>query len=168
MKKIIIYTLFFLFANIVFSQTENCPCCTENHKGFDFWIGQWTVTNPDGTAAGKNSIKRIQNGCVIEENWTSVKGGYTGISHNFYNSLDKQWEQVWIDNVGVQLKLYGNRKGNQMILSSKPVRNNDGKMVVNRVTWTSNTNGTVRQLWEVLHDGKVANIAFDGLYKKQE
>ena len=41
-------------------------------------------------------------------------------------------------------------------------------MVVNRVTWTKNANGTVRQLWEVLINDKVDNIAFDGLYKKIE
>lgn len=73
-----------------------------------------------------------------------------------------------MDNVGVQLKLYGNRKENQMILSSRPVKNSNGKMVVNRVIWTNNIDGTVRQLWEVLYDGKVVNITFDGLYKKQE
>lgn len=168
MKKYYIYTLLFLFVNVAFSQTENCPCCTENHKAFDFWIGEWAVTNPDGSDAGKNSIDKVQSGCVIQENWTSAKGGYTGTSNNFYNSVDKQWEQIWIDNVGGQLKLYGNKKGNQMILSSKGAKNSKGIIVVNRVTWTDNDDGTVRQLWEVLHDGKVANIAFDGLYKKRE
>lgn len=92
LKRIIICTLFLLFTNLALSQVENCPCCTENHKAFDFWIGEWAVTNPDGTPAGKNSIKRIQNGCVIQENWISANGGYTGTSHNFYNSVDKQWE----------------------------------------------------------------------------
>lgn len=157
-----------LLVNVVFAQTDNCTCCTENNKAFDFWIGQWTVTNPDGTPAGKNLIERIQNKCVIRENWTSAKGGYTGTSLNFYNPIEKQWEQLWIDNAGAHLKLYGNKKGNQMILSSKGVKNSDGKMVVNQITWTDNLNGTVRQLWEVLHDGKVVNVAFDGLYKKQK
>ena len=81
---------------------------------------------------------------------------------------EKRWEQVWIDSGGAQLKLYGNKKGNQMILASKAVKNKNGKMVVNRVTWTNNADGTVRQLWEVLINDKVDNIAFDGLYKKIE
>ena len=167
-KKRLLLFVFLLVGYGLSAQTDTCACCTENHKAFDFWIGKWTVTNPDGSAAGKNTINKIQNGCALQENWTSAKGGYTGVSHNFYNATKKRWEQVWIDNGGAQLKLYGNKKGNQMILSSKAIKNKNGKMVVNRVTWTKNANGTVRQLWEVLINDKVDNIAFDGLYKKIE
>ena len=41
------------------SQTK-CNCCTEKHTGFDFWIGNWTVTNPDGSAAGTNTIEKFR------------------------------------------------------------------------------------------------------------
>jgi len=39
--------------------------------------------------------------------------------------------------------------------------------VVNRITWTPNDDGSVRQLWEVLNVTENKwTIAFDGLYKK--
>ena len=100
-----------------FGQEEKCACCTENHSAFDFWVGSWLVTNADGSLAGKNTIVKSENNCVIQENWTSSQAGFTGMSTNFYNRITKQWEQLWIDSTGGHLKLKGNRIGNQMILA---------------------------------------------------
>ena len=144
----------------------NCNCCTETHSQFDFWIGEWTVTNPDGSAAGKNSIDKIQDQCILRENWTSARGGYTGTSYNFYNAQKKQWEQIWVDNQGGNLHLKGHRKGNQMILRTDDAKNNDGKTYYHKVTWTKNEDGSVRQLWETYTEGADVTVAFDGLYKK--
>ena len=148
------------------SQNENCNCCSEPHKAFDFWIGEWEVTNPDGSKAGTNLIEKIQDQCILQENWIGASGN-TGTSINFYNLKTLQWEQLWIDNSGTHLKLKGNRTEDQMILSSDEFKHTDGKNYVNRITWTKNSDGTVRQLWEVLEKGEVVNTAFDGLYTKK-
>ncbi|MDX1315011.1 MAG: hypothetical protein R3356_05865, partial [Eudoraea sp.] len=148
-------------------QKKPCACCTEEHKAFDFWEGDWEVYLPDGSVAGHNTITKIQDKCALEENWTSAKGGFTGTSFNFYNQTSGKWEQLWIDNAGTQLKLYGNRKGNQMVLASEPFKGQDGDMYVNRITWTANDDGTVRQHWEILKGDTVVQVAFDGLYKKR-
>ena len=158
---------FLLFSQFVLAQEQPCPCCTEEHSAFDFWIGDWEVMLPDGNVAGYNSISKIQGKCALEEKWTSAKGGFTGTSFNFYNKTSGQWEQLWIDNGGNQLKLYGNRKGNQMILASEPFKDKDGNMLVNRITWTANEDGTVRQHWEIMKGDNVVQVAFDGLYKKK-
>lgn len=150
------------------AQTNNCKCCTEKHAEFDFWIGTWNVTNPDGTVAGKNVIDKIQDQCILRENWTSAKGNYTGTSNNFYNFKTKQWEQIWIDNQGGSLHLKGNRVDNQMILKTDEEKNKKGDTFYHRVTWTLNKDGSVRQLWETITNGKDVTIAFDGLYKKTE
>lgn len=149
-----------------FSQNNKCNCCTEKHSEFDFWIGEWQVTNPDGSPAGKNSITKIQDNCILQENWTSAKGNFTGTSNNFYNFKTQQWEQIWIDNQGGNLHLKGNRVGNQMILKTDEEQNKNGQTVYHKVTWTLNEDGTVRQLWETITNGKDVTIAFDGLYKK--
>lgn len=168
MDKLLTLILICFMSLSLNAQTNNCNCCTENHKAFDFWIGSWVVTNPNGTAAGKNVIKKIQNNCILQENWTSASSGYTGTSNNFYNAKAKQWEQIWIDNQGGSLHLKGNRNGNQMILSSDELTNQKGEKYKNRITWTNNEDGSVRQLWEIIQDGKVTSVAFDGLYKKTE
>ncbi len=150
------------------AQTNSCNCCTEKHEEFDFWIGEWTVTNPKGIVAGSNRIEKVQDNCVLQENWTSAKGNFTGTSNNFYNSKAKQWEQLWIDNQGQSLHLKGNRVGNQMILQSDEAMNKEGKPYIHRITWTKNDDGTVRQYWETITNGKEVIVAFDGLYKKTE
>ena len=156
-----------LFSLSLFSQSKTCSCCTEFHDDFDFWIGEWVVTNPNGQQAGTNSITKIQGGCVLLENWISATAGYTGTSTNFYNATTKQWEQLWVDNQGGSLHLKGAREGNQMILKSDPLKNAKGQSYYHQVTWTLNEDGTVRQLWETFTEYQQKTVAFDGLYTKQ-
>lgn len=49
MKKSITTLCMILFSVVLFAQNKPCNCCTEKHAEFDFWIGTWEVTNPDGT-----------------------------------------------------------------------------------------------------------------------
>ena len=163
-------TLFVILTStqLTSAQDKACACCTEKHSAFDFWVGNWEVFLPDGSVAGYNTITKIQDQCALEENWTSAKGGFTGSSYNYYNQTSGQWEQLWIDNGGNQLKLYGNRDGNQMVLSSEPFKRPDGEMYVNRITWTANEDGSVRQQWDILKGDEVVQVAFNGLYKKKE
>ncbi len=79
-----------------------------------------------------------------------------------------EWEQLWIDNLGVHLKLKGNKEGNQMILCSDEFQDSTGTLVRNRITWTLNNDGTVGQLWEILKGEKVESIAFNGMYRKMK
>ncbi|WP_298426173.1 hypothetical protein [uncultured Kordia sp.] len=167
MKKLVLLFAI-LISTSINAQQKPCACCTENHQAFDFWIGTWNVTNADGTPAGKNRITKIENECVLRENWTSAKANYTGTSYNFYNAQKKQWEQIWVDNQGGNLHLKGNRVGNQMILQSDEVTSAKGQKYVNRVTWTLNTDGSVRQHWETSPDQKTWTTVFDGLYIKEK
>lgn len=150
------------------AQEDTCACCTDNHMAFDFWVGTWKVTDAEGSFVGRNRIDKVEDGCVLREHWTSSKENFSGTSLNFYNSKTRQWEQLWVNNFGNHLKLKGNRVGNQMILSSEDFVHTDGNTYQNRITWTLNDNGTVRQLWEVLQDDKVSNVVFDGLYSKED
>jgi hypothetical protein len=172
MNKIKVAALLFsigsIFANAQqLPETAACPCCTENHRAFDFWIGQWEVELANGQPAGTNRIERSQNGCVLQEFWSNASQGFTGTSLNYYNATVGQWEQLWVDSSGNVLKLSGNRQGDQMILSSEPFMNAQGVSSVNRITWTLNKDGSVRQLWELLQDGKAVQVVFDGLYRKK-
>jgi len=164
--KYILYII--LFSTLSMNAHKDCNCCTETHSEFDFWIGNWTVTSPNGTLAGTNVIDKIQDNCVLRENWTSATPGITGTSNNFYNAAKKQWEQIWIDNQGGSLHLKGNRVRNQMILKTDVAKNQNGEPFYHRVTWTKNGDGSVRQYWETITNDKDIVVAFDGLYKKTE
>ena len=55
----------------------------------------------------------------------------------------------------------------RMVLEGKHVAG--GESVVDRIAWTNNGDGTVRQVWEKSKDdGESWNAVFDGLYKKKE
>lgn len=60
------------------------PCCTEGHQAFDFWVGDWLVTDTTGTIRGKNTIQRVEDGCVLLEHWRGATGS-TGRSLNYYD-----------------------------------------------------------------------------------
>ena len=164
--KTTILTFILIAALSLNAQTNTCKCCTEKNSEFDFWIGSWSVTAPNGKQAGTNKIEKIQDNCVLRENWTSATPGYTGTSYNFYNSQTKQWEQLWVDNQGGFLHLKGNRKGNQMILQSDEFTNDKEEPYFHRITWTLNEDGSVRQYWETITNKKDTVVAFNGLYKK--
>ena len=140
-------------------KAPGCPAA-ESHQ-FDFWIGDWNVTLPDGTAAGHNRIEAILDGCALAEHWRGAKG-LRGASYNAYDAPAKLWRQFWVDAQGNVLGLEGRFADGRMVLQST----SRGKHV-DRITWTPNADGSVRQLWETSEDSGATWVsAFDGLYRK--
>ncbi len=71
------------------------PCAGEAYEAFDFWVGTWEVSTPDGQRAGVNRISREEGGCLILERWTNLNGG-TGQSYNFHDPQTGGWRQIWV------------------------------------------------------------------------
>ncbi|MCB0429665.1 MAG: hypothetical protein H6585_07165 [Flavobacteriales bacterium] len=146
------------------SPATPCKCCTAPHRSFDFWLGEWEVTNPQGKLAGHNRITMEQDSCVLAEHWTGNGGKFTGTSLNFFDEGDQQWHQTWTDNQGGSLLLAGRMINGSMVLDDKSSTGNTE--TYNRITWTPNSDGTVRQHWEKTEDGgKTWATLFDGTYK---
>lgn len=143
------------------------PLPPESHQ-FDFWIGEWDVTTPDGKPAGSSRIERISNGAGLLENWTGYPAptGGNGKSLNAYNQGKKQWQQFWVGGGGGVLELAGGLvDGNMVLTGGHDVR---GRHLTERITWTPHADGSVRQHWEQSADGgKTWTTAFDGLYRKK-
>ena len=144
------------------------PCTAPEHRQFDFWIGDWTVTDSAGKVTmGTNHITSEEAGCLVHEHWTGAGGG-TGQSFNFYNVAKKQWEQVWVASVaGGNLHITGKFDGTSMVLTGeRPAAN--GAMALNRIRWTPQPDGRVRQTWETSNDGgKTWTVSFDGFSRKK-
>jgi hypothetical protein len=140
---------------------ESRACASAEHRQFDFWIGDWSVTNPAGKHAGDNTIKTVAGGCALNESWRGAKGG-EGFSYSAYDSIRKVWHQTWVDRDGLVLQLDGGMQDGKMVLSGLT-----GK-ILNRVSWEPRTDGSVRQLWESSEDqGKTWKVQFDGIYRKK-
>lgn len=140
--------------------------CTEpEFRQFDFWLGRWKVSSPEGKELGRSEISRASGGCAIHEQWKS-KSGITGMSINYYDSSDRKWHQDWVGSDGAILQLKGGRHEAAMILEGE--NREDTKTVFNRVTWTLLRDGNVRQEWVVSSDnGKTWKSSFLGIYEKQ-
>ncbi len=143
------------------------PCATPEHRQFDFWLGDWDVTTPDGKAAGHNRITVILGGCALREEWAGRSGTH-GTSLNMFDAGARKWRQTWVDDGGTVLLLTGEFKGGKMVLEGdSPAAG--GATVRQRITWTPQPGGKVRQLWESSADaGKSWKIEFDGVYAKSK
>ena len=150
-------------APLTTSAAEPPPCGSPEHRQFDFWLGDWDVFLPDGTRAGENLIEAVLGGCVLRESWQG-RGGLNGTSLNGYDASDQRWHQTWVDNRGGRLELTGVLRDRSMVLASGA----PGAGTQQRITWTPQADGSVRQLWESSTDaGKSWTVAFDGRYVRK-
>ena len=103
----VVATLFAVCSASQLEAAERSPsgCADQRSRQFDFWIGEWRVTE-NGKLAGHNRIERVLDGCALIENWTGAKGG-SGKSLNFFDRGDGLWHQTWIDRSGGALFLNG-------------------------------------------------------------
>lgn len=150
-------------------QAQQRPDCTAaEHRQFDFWVGTWDVTAPNGNKAGENHISLILKNCVLFEEWTGASGS-SGKSFNVWDRTRKVWHQTWVDDAGSLLQLEGTLVDGSMVLQGTTTAG-DGTKVLHRVTWSKvgSAPDRVRQHWEQSRDeGKTWTTAFDGLYTRR-
>ncbi len=140
-------------------------CVAPEFRQFDFWLGHWKVTNPQGKQVGTSEISRASEGCAIREQWKSASGS-NGMSINYYDSADEKWHQDWVGADGLILHLQGKLVDSAMVLSGES-KSTHGRML-NRITWTPLPDGKVKQEWSISSDeGRTWKTSFVGIYQKQ-
>lgn len=162
-------TFFFTaFSIVALAQTTNsCACCTPNHSQFDFWVGNWQVTDTAGNVLGTNRVEKHYDKCIVQENWLSTQVN-RGTSFNYFQPSDSTWNQLWLDNQGSILNLKGSWNGNAMELQSAMTKNAKGIVIYHQISWTPQTDGSVIQLWEVFDENnQKINELFRGIYRRK-
>jgi hypothetical protein len=142
------------------------PCANEPERHrFDFWIGEWDVTTPNGNPAGSSVVQSVSGGCALLENWTSMNGGH-GKSLNAYNPDIHQWQQYWIGQDGKVAEFRSSEfDGKSLVFFIK-----DGAKPnsILRLSFTPRDSATVRQHSESSSDGgKSWKTQFDLLYHRK-
>ena len=149
-------------------------CTTDDHRAFDFWIGEWQVFSGD-QRAGENTITKLMDGCVLQENWRGVQGS-RGTSLNYYDRADQRWHQVWIDARGGVLNLTGglDDQGRMVLSGTRPAPSPDttgsagdaeSVTMEHRITWTPKADGSVNQHWQSRTDQGEWQTLFNGEYR---
>ncbi len=141
-------------------------CATPAHGEFDFWVGDWEVTQADGKLAGTNHIEKVLAGCVVFENWQNASSPYAGKSFNSFDPVTELWNQVWVDTGGSTIHFSGRRTGNVMDMTGSQTTS-AGTMHF-KMSYTLNDDGTIRQLWQQSPDKKQWEVIFDGLYRRRD
>jgi len=157
-----------LVAPTVMAAQQTPPTCSApEHRQFDFWAGDWTVTDSAGTRTyGTNLVTQEESGCLIHEHWTGTRGG-TGQSFNFFERPTGHWAQVWVAATGNVLRLEGGLDGSAMRLEGAS-RTPAGATILNRIVYTPEPDGRVRQTWLTSQDsGRTWQASFDGWYRRR-
>ena len=167
--------LFLMLASSICSHAQKTPCTSDPvYRQFDFWIGDWEVFAKNGKKAGDSKIELILDSCIILENWTSanmVNGQhYAGKSFNTYNSVTRQWQQTWVDNVGGTTEfLDGHYENQKMIFLTKPFQLNQDTLAVRRLTFYDLGREKVRQHGEISKDNGLTWITeYDLEYRRKK
>lgn len=131
------------------SNRRTGTCEAPSHRDFDFWVGTWDITLPNGLMPTSH-VRNLLAGCLIEENFFGIGGAYGGRSMNAYDPASGTWKQTWMDNRGALIQLEGDRQGDAMVLTgSRLARVPSGNILPtdDTVTWTDTGSGGVNQFW---------------------
>ena len=136
------------------------PCSTPEARQLDFWLGEWELTWPaeqmggaqGDLGRGRNSITRLFDDCVIEENFMTDDASYGGHSVSVYDVSAGVWRQTWVDSAGGYLWLTGGEVDGQMILSTEPVEKGAG-VAVNRMVFADVETDSLEWVWQRSDDG---------------
>lgn len=143
---------------------ETAPCSAPEHRQFDFWVGDWRVTDVNGELQGTNRVEKILGGCAIQENWEGAKGT-KGHSYNIYAKRRQTWHQTWVDSNGMLLQLEGGVVDGRMVLGGETPSSDGQGTVKHEISWEKLDGGRVRQVWRTSRDGGATwNQAFEGIY----
>ena len=131
------------------------PCTVSQQKQFDFWVGEWDLTwpgkKPGESGHGTNNIKRIMDGCVVQENFSGGDAHLRGTSVSTFDLASNEWKQTWVDNEGGYLDFVGEFKDSQMILQREATVS--GKKILQRMVWKNITSSDLDWSWESSIDG---------------
>ena len=145
------------------------PCLSNpGNRALDFWLGEWTVAAPGGSAAATSSVALDLDKCMVVERWDGGRG-HTGENLLAYSADDESWHGMFADNEGrVHVFVDGKASPGETRLSG-PSRGPNGESILNRVTIRRIDQNNVEQAWEKSADGgKTWTIAFRGEYSRKQ
>ncbi len=156
------------FQEIVEKADKIAQVCmnTPEYRAFDFWVGDWNVVGVNGQQLGTNKVVTLEDGCIIEENWTS-QGGQTGKSFNFYNPVTHKWHQSYMGNDAGNWMMDGELKDG-VLRYEGVIYSPNGKTLV-RMNFYNLGPDKVRQTAELSSDdGKTWTPSWDGMYVRKK
>jgi hypothetical protein len=156
----------------LFGQALPNPCAAAEQKQLDFWVGEWELTwptqKPGVTGHGTNSIRRILDGCVVQENFSGENSApLRGTSVSLFDAASHKWKQTWVDNEGSYLDFTGGMENGLMTFQREGMLA-DGSRSLQRMVWKNVTADALDWSWESSSDGgKTWKVQWPIHYKRK-
>ena len=133
------------------------PCVAKQQQQLDFWVGAWDLTwpgaKPGEVQRGTNTIRRLLDGCVVEEDFSGGDEMHLrGKSVSIFDTRAGKWKQTWVDNEGGYLDFVGEFMDGQMILGREAARP-DGAKSLQRMVFKNISQDEFDWSWELSKDG---------------
>lgn len=136
------------------------PCSSPEHRQFDFWLGDWSLSwpaeqsggQPGELGQGTNRIETMFGDCVISEQFATSDGSFRGHSVSVYDERMGMWRQTWVDSSGAFLYFTGGFDGETMELRTEPIERGD-ETVLNRMVFKDIGAEALRWEWQGSRDG---------------
>ena len=150
--KILLVSMVSLFSLISLAQEKP-------EEAFDFWLGKWEAKwyNPDSSIVyGSNTITKILDSSVIEENFLSPTQKYKGRSLSIFNQTKRTWHQAYVDNFGNYYDFIGLFEENKKIFST-----DTSKQIIQRMVFYNLSEESFTWDWEKSTDnGKTYQLSW--------
>ena len=149
-----------------FAAPKPVPCAAPEYRQFDFWIGDWDVSDVgDPQPSMRIRVERILDGCALKESYRDVNG-MVGETLNVYDAARMVWHQTWVTNRGQLLVLEGGMESGRVALRATETAR-DGPILW-RAWWIPQGQEVCETAETSADGGKTWKSKFDIVFRKHE
>ncbi len=163
------------FAKVLEIADQNARPCEYDpvYRILDFWLGEWDVYANENQKIGVSFIRKMVNGCAIQENFEQLDG-FVGQNLFYFNNVSGEWKMIWITGSaislgGVKEKVMTARddSGTVRFQGSLP-DNTAGQLILDRSTFMPVSKDRVNMTIQQSRDGGDNWITtFSGYYQRK-
>ncbi|HKF05752.1 MAG TPA: hypothetical protein VKB49_25760 [Candidatus Sulfotelmatobacter sp.] len=142
------------------------PCAGGEHRQFDYWLGNWSVSY-GGPPAGTSKVELALDQCMIVESWDGARN-HSGKTIFAYSPDDHSWYGIFADNEG-RVHIFNQGKVSAGTAEFQGTSHGpNGETVLNRVKIVRASADKVEQTWEKSADnGATWNMVYRGEYTRK-
>ncbi|HMQ70505.1 MAG TPA: hypothetical protein PKA90_16120 [Ignavibacteria bacterium] len=159
MKITLALAAMILFTSVVKAQNSE--------KTFDFWLGKWDAYWND-SLNGSNSINKILDDKIIQENFSTMDNSFTGKSWTVYDSVGRIWKQTWVDNNGAYIVLTGGQEIDGVALYTEEKTKKTGEIYYMRMIFQNIEKDGFDWNWQSSSDKIIWKTEWAIKYKRAE
>lgn len=143
------------------------PAATDpENRQFDFWLGDWAITDPNGSSEASSRVSLALGQYLVVENWDDGRS-HKGENLFAYNADDKTWHGMFADNQG-RVHVFTGKVSGGLAEFYGPSRGPAGEAVLNRIRVVRLAPDRVEQSWEKSTDnGGSWTVVFKGEYSRK-